>query len=93
MQRVRFVHLGLLMLTHMCAAVQGHLLRFIRGRGAGIGRGSVVCTGIRGLSVRSRDVEFGLDSSVLGAKTLDCCELCARTEVRMNCVMSMVVQR
>ena len=69
------------------------MLRFIRGRGAGIGRGSVVCTGIRGLSVRSREVEFGVDSSGVGAKTLDCCGLWARKEVRMNCVTSMVVQR
>ena len=69
------------------------MLRFIRGRGAGIGRGNVVCTGIRGLSVQSREVELGVDSSGVGAKTLDCCELWARKEVRMNCVMSMVVQR
>ena len=69
------------------------MLRFIRGRGAGIVRGSVVCTGIRGLSVRSSEVEFGVDSFVVGSKIFDCWELGARTEVRMNFVMSMVVQR
>ena len=69
------------------------MLRFFRGRGAGIGRGSVVCTGIRGLSVRSRGVELGMDVSGVGTVTEDCCELWAVKELRMNCVMSMVVQR